>query len=91
MSEPFYWMYESSGILRPVVRAYLRGAQLSPQDVATMRAYLRQWIFADAWDQNPYGDGTELAGLRDMIQSLNSTAQIREWLRRATEMGMDPL
>ena len=36
MSAPFYWMYETSEVLRPAIEA----------QIAAMRAYLRQWIAA---------------------------------------------
>lgn len=41
---PGFWMNETSGVLAPVVRAYLSGARLGERPVAVMRAYLRQWV-----------------------------------------------
>jgi len=90
MSAPGYWMNEASGVLRPVVEKYILGGDLDAQEVATMRAYLRQWIMSPAWDMNPHGSD-ELQGLRDMIDSLHSTAQIHTWLDRALDAGIDPL
>ena len=78
---PGYWKYETSGVLAPVVEAYLRGEELDPRGVATMRAYLRQWIA---------GDFREVEGLRDAIPSLTNTAQIRQWLETAAELDLDP-
>ena len=85
MTEPGFWMNETSGVLRPVVEKYLHGSELTPLEVNIMRAYLRQWIMAPVWR------GPEIDGLRDMIDSLHSTAQIRTWLERALEAGIDPL
>jgi hypothetical protein len=45
-SDPDFWMYETSGVLRPAVRAYLKGKPLSEKNIAAIRAYLRVWIFA---------------------------------------------
>ena len=90
MSAPLYWMHETSGVLRPVIEAYLNREPLTEAEICVMRAYLRQWIYAPAWDANPYG--TEmLAGLRDMIDSLHSRAQIETWLNKALDAGIDPL
>ena len=38
-----YWMYETSGVLRPAIEAYFSGL-MTDQHIAAMRAYLRQWI-----------------------------------------------
>jgi hypothetical protein len=94
MSEPGYWMYETSGVLRPVIEAYLAGGMLTEKDVATMRAYLRQWIESPIWDQNPY-IGPEhrewLASLRAGIEELTCRTAIAVWLDRAALAGLDPL
>ena len=85
MSAPGYWMYETSGVLRPAVEAYLYGDELTPQHIAALRAYLRQYINAPAWL------GPEIDGLRDGIDSLHSRAQIATWLNKALDVGIDPL
>lgn len=95
---PGYWMYETTGVLRPAVEAYLkpseRGCEMTPQQIATMRAYLRQWIMAGVWDMNPHAGAAErawLAAMRDRIEALNSRAAIERWLNDALEAGIDPL
>lgn len=90
MSAPGYWINETSGLLRPAVEAYLSGSEMTPGQIATMRAYLRQWINAPVWDLNPYGSDA-LDGLRDGIDSLHSRAQIETWLDKALDVGIDPL
>ena len=50
---PGYWMHEISGVLAPAVKAYLTGGAMTPGQIAAMRAYVRQWIDAPIWDQNP--------------------------------------
>jgi hypothetical protein len=42
MGPPGYWMYETSGVLRPAVEAYLAGGPLSEAHIAALCAYLRQ-------------------------------------------------
>lgn len=83
MSEPGYWMAESTGVLRPAVEAYLHGEPLTPAQIAAMRAYLRQWIFAD-W-------GGDVEDLRGGIDELTSRSAIAAWLDRAEQLGINPL
>jgi hypothetical protein len=87
---PGYWMHETSGVLRPAVEAYLQGKALSPPQIATLRAYFRQWIMSPVWDQNPHGN-PGLAQLRAGIDGLTSRAAISLWLHKAVEEGIDPL
>jgi hypothetical protein len=90
-SAPGYWPNEQSGVLRPAIEAYLIASEMTGEQIAAMRAYLRQWICHPIWDTNPHGTGNELAGLRDLIDSLTSRAQIDRWLEKAIEIGIDPL
>jgi hypothetical protein len=39
MSVPGYWMYETSGVLRPAIENYLNNRPMSPENIAAMRAY----------------------------------------------------
>jgi hypothetical protein len=87
-------MYETSGMLRPAIEAYLNHEPMTPEHIAALRAYLRQWIRAGIWDRNPHAGPTEkswLAGMRDDIDGLTSRAAIRAWLKRAIDGGIDPL
>lgn len=78
-------MNETSGVLRPVVERYLAGAELAPGEVATMRAYLRQWVWA------PGFVGPEIDRLRSGVDHLYNTGDVRAWLDRALNAGIDPL
>jgi hypothetical protein len=80
-----YWMNETSGVLRPVVEAYLRGEKLTASQVATMRAYLRQWIVDPAWQ------GEVVEALRADLEDIVTREGIAEWLDRAEDAGLDPL
>jgi hypothetical protein len=94
MSEPGYWVYETSGVLQPAVEAYLRGEVLTGEQIAAMRAYLRQWIGSPVWDQNPHAGADErawLAGMRLACDALLSREAIEAWLDQAIEAGLDPL
>ncbi len=85
LSGPGYWQNETSGVLRPAVEAYLRGGPLTAMQIATMRAYLRQWIAAPVWT----GPGIEK--LRADIERLTDRKAINAWLDRAEQEGIDPL
>jgi len=82
---PGYWMYETSGALRPAIAAYLQGDELTPAEIAVIRAYLRQWIMADGWH------GPAIDALRAAIDGLTSRQAIRRWLDIALDEGIDPL
>jgi len=85
MTAPGYWMNETSGVLRPAVQAYLAGAEMSDEQIAAMRAYLRQWIESGLWF------GPAVPGLRATVDDLISRETIRMWLRIAEREGIDPL
>lgn len=91
---PGFWMWEISGVLRPAIEAYLAGAAMTPEQIAAVRAYCRQWVGASVWDQNPHATESEraaLAGMRRRIDSLTSRPAIEAWLADAVALGMDPL
>ena len=82
---PGFWMFETSGVLRPAVEAYLRHEPMTPEQIAAMRAYLRQWIAAPAWE------GPVVNALRSSIDELHTRADLHNWLDQAFEEGIDPL
>lgn len=82
---PGFWMHETSGVLRPAVEAYLTGAPMTREQIAAMRAYLRQWIFVPCWR------GRTVRFLRRAINDLTSREGIRAWLALAEQEGIDPL
>jgi hypothetical protein len=79
------WMYETSGGLRPAVEAYLRGQDMTSEQVASMRAYLRQWVTA------PARQGPEVDALRQGVDGLTTDAAISQWLDLAAKSNIDPL
>ena len=82
---PGYWMHETSGVLRPAIVAYLKRDPMTPEQIAAMRAYLRQWINGD------WGPEDEVAQLRHDIDGLTSRSAIDRWLEAAVAIGIDPL
>lgn len=82
---PGYWMHETTGVLRPAVEAYLRNEPMSQEQIAAMRAYLRQWINAPDWS------GPTVHSLRATIDDLTSREAISEWLAAAAKEWIDPL
>lgn len=91
---PGYWPHETSGRLAPVVKAYLAGEPLDADQLATLRAYFRQWIGASLWDENPtasLADRAELGVLRETVDDLTTRQAIDDWLDRVVAFGLDPL
>lgn len=82
---PGYWASETSGVLQPVVRKYLTGAELTPPEIAIMRAYLCQWVNAAGFL------GPDVARLRRTVEQLGTTVDVHRWLDEALDAGIDPL
>lgn len=82
---PPFWLYETTGVLRPAVEAYLKGKQMTPFGIAALRAYLRVWIMSPVW----IGDDVDL--LRRDLEGLTSVPAIDAWIRKAIDLGIDPL
>lgn len=82
---PGYWVDETSGVLRPAIENYLLGLPMTEEHVATVRAYLRQWISAPVWR------GDIVDELRERIDSLTTREAIAAWLGDALPWGIDPL
>ena len=83
---PLFWLYETSGVLQPAVEAYLAGRALTVQDIAALRAYLRQWINAPVWAESP-----QVLRLRNRINTIHGRQDLEKWLDDALDEGIDPL
>jgi hypothetical protein len=83
MSQPGYWMFETSGVLRPAVMAYLKGDPLSDDQIAALRAYFRQWVKGF--------HGPEVEELSLDVDGLISRETIDVFCKRCFEIGVDPL
>jgi hypothetical protein len=77
-------MNETSGVLRPVIEAYLHD-RLTEAQIPTMRAYLRQWING-SWFRGP-----PIAELRSRIDHLTTKDAVDAWIESAIDAGCDPL
>lgn len=82
---PGYWMFETSGVLRPAIEAFLNGGEMTGSQIAAMRAYLRQWIACSLWV------GPMVDVLRTQVDEIATRADIDRWLNRAAAEGIDPL
>lgn len=85
LTVPGYWMNETSGVLRPAVEAYLKGEMMTGEQIAAMRAYLRQWI------NGTWMECDTLTMLRESVEHLESQFDIACWIEAATDFGADPL
>jgi hypothetical protein len=80
-----YWMYVVSGRLRPAIAHYLnREVVLTNDEIALIRAYLKQWI-------NAGFHGPGVGGLKTSVDAIGSRQAIDQWLGEALAMGIDPL
>lgn len=83
-TEPGYWMYETSGVLRPAVEAYLMTKEpLTAEQVTVIRAYLRQWMEKGPWQ------GVD--DLKKGIAAIYDRPSLNGWLNDAMDAGIDPL
>ena len=83
---PGYWMHETSGVLRPAVEAYLNAAPMTPQMIAAMRAYLRQWM-----EEGPWAGDEALAALKAHVKLIHDRDSLECWFDEAMDLGIDPL
>ena len=90
---PKYWMWETTGKLKPAVRAYLAGQRLDPFQIAIMRRYLAQWLASPVWRPGkPDAQGvTPLARLRERADFISTNDDVREVIEAAVDLGADPL
>jgi hypothetical protein len=88
-----YWMFETTGVLRPAVEAFLfTQTPLSEPHVAALRAYCRQWIeLFEPPDGAPEAERRVIERLRRMVDGLVDRTSIRIWIMNAADIGADPL
>ncbi len=95
---PLRWQDEQSGVLPGAVMAYFNHRQV-PSQTKIVVEYLRYYIHAPCWDNNPYHDAVsraELAVMRSRIVtiqagSLADEREIEQWIADCLEIGIDPL
>lgn len=86
LNVPGFWQNETSGVLRPVITAYLNGKRLSAHDLRIMREYLLQWIDAPVWAVDE-----DIQELRRSVRQIHNQKDIDDWLDAAISAGIDPL
>lgn len=80
-----YWMFETTGVLRPAVERYLFDRKnLTAANIAALRAYFRQWMEGEFY-------GSDADQLRALLDDLDSAKKIERWIDLAIEAGIDPL
>lgn len=83
---PKFWMNESSGVLAPVIEAYLNGKELTVGQINLMRAYLYQWVKSPVW-----AESAAVEVLRLRVAAIQTTEDVRAAIKKAVGLGMDPL
>ena len=72
-SDPDFWMYETSGVMRPAVTAYLKGKPMTAKHIAAFRVYLRVWIFTPEF----VGDGVEALRQTEVLTLTEKKTPVR--------------
>jgi hypothetical protein len=91
---PLYWRDEQSGQLSAAIWRYLnfvtKKVSTPPTEaqIWLIRCYLEHFIMAPCWAEDQ--DGL-LLKLRDEIKTLDSCKSVDAWLRKASEIALDPI
>ena len=78
-------MHETSGVLRPVVEAYLHGRALNDAEIGIMRKYLYQWVTLGDWRE------PSVPALTAAIADARTREDLNECIDNLVSLGMDPL
>jgi hypothetical protein len=82
---PACWMYDTSGVLHPVIEIYLSGEPMTPEHVAIVKVYLHYWVRQREWRDPEY------ERLRETVDGLQSRDDITAWIDQARAIKLDPL
>ncbi|HWQ14867.1 MAG TPA: hypothetical protein VNL77_18855 [Roseiflexaceae bacterium] len=82
---PHHWMTETSGRLEQAVEAYFTGERLSPEHLALIKQYLRQYLERAVLT----GDANRAALLRQ-LDALRTTRDIERFADEIAEYGVEP-
>lgn len=83
-STPLYWKNEQSGDLVEAVMAFF-GGFCGPDQLRLVIDYCRYVIDAPCWE----GPGIE--PLRSEVRGLHTVAEVRLWIGKCLNEGVDPL
>ena len=87
---PLFWMNESSGVLRDAVEALLEPAgELTPRQLALLKAYCIHWILAPCWAWPE--DAPPRQGLVKLVGDAADKPGLWTALEELFEWGIDPL
>jgi len=94
-AEPKYWRHQRGDETTAAIRRYLQAPGLvTHNDVKLIRNYLRAWILSGTWDRKlnlDYPAQRGLDALRLGVVELRCVQDVRGWLEKANEIGIDPL
>ncbi len=96
---PLYWQHEVTGRLRLAFLAYLSGSPTA-DELHTVIAYIQHHIHAPCWLETlPLEEGetpdeefnNEIRALRALSLTLVTAQDVRQYIDRAMDIGLDPL
>jgi hypothetical protein len=82
---PGYWRMERGAELKPAMLAFIAGKDLTEEQIATIRSYLHQWIWAQGFG------GEMVNGLRKRVHEIKTRRDIQTWVDDAIVAGADPI
>lgn len=96
LQTPLYWGDEQTGTLPKAVMAYHghmldKSKRFEGVQFALVRDYLRYYISAPCWQENPDQTGGKLSELRASVQGLKTPDEMHAWIMKCLDMGIDPL
>jgi len=94
---PLNWRDDVTGQLPAAVNAYLDhgidGTPLTTAQLGLVREFMMHYIGAPCWDHMNEDESlaADLAALRRDVVTLQTPEQMREWIHRCLDLGIDPL
>ncbi len=91
---PFNWQDDSTGQLRKAFIAFC-GRYQTPRQLQMVIAYLQHHIHAPCWLEQRHlvvwRTRSKILNLRKLSLTLKTADEVRQYLRQAAEIGLDPL
>ena len=83
---PYAWNVQNDEALSEAVKSFFR-KETTPEQIVLLRQYVTYYIDAPGWRDE---DGQVLTALRERAAKIDTGGKLREWLRDALLLGIDP-
>ncbi len=82
---PHFWMTEQTGKLSEAVEFYFTGEPISPEHLALIKAYLKQYV-----ERVVMADASQRGAFLQRIGKLRTTRDIENYADELSEYGVEP-